>query len=103
RRGLATALRSGRGEPVTTPQHPTARPFDTRPLTEPVDRAAVKEFARQLRASGALSSRFSSTLMIVFVVAFVVIFLVVGGVISSVTLAIAASGGVLGYTPLLML
>jgi len=34
---------------MTTPAAPTQYPFDTRPLTEPVDRAAVKQFTKEMR------------------------------------------------------
>lgn len=73
-------------------------PFDVRPLVDPVDRIAVREYARRLRASGAVGSPFGSAatvvpvvIGVVFFVAFGSVFLtVVGSIVSS--LAAAASG-----------
>lgn len=80
--------------------------FDPRPLTEPVDKAAARTFARQLRASrpGAGAQRIIG---IVFLVVFAVLFVTIGGTVLFGFISAAASvGGVFGglftIVPLLM-
>jgi len=80
-------------------------PFDARPLTGPVDRAAVSQFARSLRESGRVPSGFSGATIVVVVIA-VVFFVVFGGVVVSVFTAIfsavasAGSGNVAMLLPM---
>ncbi len=82
----------------------TPIPFDARPLVEPVDRRAVAEFVRRLRASGRASSMFGSTATIVVVVLGVAFFLAFGSVFLTVIVSVfgslAAAGGSSG-APLL--
>ncbi|WP_338037095.1 hypothetical protein [Microbacterium lushaniae] len=66
--------------------------FDARPLTEPVDRAAVKEFARELRSQG----KAPAGMGVVAIVAFVVIGVFMLGVFGSIFTALGGlilSGG----------
>ncbi|NYE18521.1 hypothetical protein [Microbacterium immunditiarum] len=78
-------------------------PFDARPLTEPVDRAAVAQFARTLRQSGRVGSGFSGS-AIVLVVVVSVFFVMFGGVVVGVfttVFAALASAGDAGLAALL--
>ncbi len=54
--------------------------FDPRPLVEPVDRNAVREYARRLRESGAVRSMFGSSATVIATVIAVVFFLMFGSV-----------------------
>ncbi|HET6301463.1 hypothetical protein [Microbacterium sp.] len=82
-------------------------PFDARPLTEPVDRAAVSQFARSLRESGRVPSGFSGATIVVVVIAFV-FFVMFGGVVVSVftvvfsALASSEPGGIGTLLPMVL-
>ncbi|MFE1664664.1 hypothetical protein [Microbacterium sp. P02] len=71
--------------------------FDPRPLTEPIDRAAVREFVRAGRAEGRLPGAWSSATGILALVFFGVVVLVVGSffltIVGSVMSSMASSGG----------
>ncbi|WP_179561313.1 hypothetical protein [Microbacterium sp. AK009] len=85
----------------------TAYPFDASPLVQPVDRRAVRAFARRLRAEGRVPSMFGSPQAIIgFVVAGVVLVFVgtsVLGVFATVLFAFAQSNtpaaGLVGLIP----
>ena len=66
-------------------------PFDARPLVDPVDRSAVREHTRRLRASGAVPSPFGSAATVVSVVVAVVFFVVFGSVFFTVIGSIIGS------------
>lgn len=72
--------------------------FDPRPLTEPIDRNALREHTRRLRVSGAVPSMFGSAATVIPVVLGIAFFLVFGSVFLTVigsivgSLASAASG-----------
>ncbi len=80
-------------------------PFDARPLTEPVDRAAVSQFARTLRQSGRVGSGLSGS-AIVLVVVVLVFFVMFGGVVVGVfttvftALASAGDGSLAALVPM---
>lgn len=65
--------------------------FDPRPLLDPVDRNAVREYTRRLRASGAVGSMFGSAVTVIPVVIGVTFFLVFGSVFLTVIGSIIAS------------
>ncbi|WP_431797492.1 hypothetical protein [Microbacterium kunmingense] len=75
----------------------TAYPFDAAPLVQPVDRQAVGEYARRLRAEGRVASVFGSPQAIIGVVIAGVVFAVVGssvlGVFVSIIVSLAQSSG----------
>ncbi|WP_281652431.1 hypothetical protein [Microbacterium aurum] len=77
---------------------PASVPFDARPLTEPADRATVRAYVRQLRASGRAPAR--SVVGIVLAAVIGAVFLVMfGPVFSGIVgsfLALATSGGMPG-------
>lgn len=79
---------------------PAYAPFDARPLVDPVDRSALREHTRRLRASGAVPSMFGSAATVIPVVLGIAFFLVFGSVfltmIGSIvgSLVSAASGDV---------
>ena len=82
-------------------------PFDARPLTEPVDRAAVSQFARSLRESGRVPSGFSGATIVVVVIAFFFFVMfggVVVGVFTAVFSALASSepGGIATLLPMVL-
>ncbi|GAA3919654.1 hypothetical protein [Microbacterium invictum] len=65
---------------MTTPEPPPAAyPFDARPLTEPVDKAAARAYAQQLKNEG----RVTSTANWGGIVAIVIVFVVGFGMLSS--------------------
>jgi hypothetical protein len=77
-------------------------PFDPRPLTEPVDRAAAKGFVRQLRAAGSLPGNITSnTAVLVFASVFAVFFLFILGAILLATIGVIASMGAQGILSML--
>lgn len=65
--------------------------FDPRPLTEPVDRNAVREYTRRLRESGAVRSSFGSPAVVIAIVIGVVFFLMFGSVFVSIIGSIVSS------------
>jgi hypothetical protein len=69
---------------------PPAASFDPRPLIEPVDRTAARDFARRLRSEGRAPSLFAA-LTVVGVVVGAVVVLIVGGAFISVFVSILAS------------
>ncbi len=77
---------------------PASVPFDARPLTEPADRATVRAYVRQLRASGRAPQRnvvgivLAAVIGAVFLVMFGSVF---AGIVGSF-LALATSGGMPG-------
>jgi hypothetical protein len=71
----------------TDPAGRPAASFDSRPLTGPVDRNAVKEFARQLRAKGAGATG-TGLAVVVIVVVFVIVF---GSILITMTTSIIAA------------
>src|SRR5690606_35053971 len=73
------------GEPVTAPQ----MTFDPRPLTEPVDPAAVRAFAAELRSR---QSTGASAATIIGIVAAVVVGVVMVPALVSVVLALSSFG-----------
>ncbi|MEZ3160673.1 hypothetical protein AB1K54_09015 [Microbacterium sp. BWT-B31] len=74
----------------------SSMPFDARPLTEPVDRAAVTQFVSTLRAQGRVPSgiRDTSGLMIVLVVGMLV--MMGGGTLVTLITTVTATVGALG-------
>ncbi|GAA5145412.1 hypothetical protein GCM10025768_02610 [Microbacterium pseudoresistens] len=73
-----------------TASNGAAYPFDARPLTDPIDRAALADYARRSKASASASSGPSASAMlgyvvgaIMAVVAFVVAITVVGSLVAS--------------------
>ncbi|MEU1973188.1 hypothetical protein ABZ477_16150 [Microbacterium sp. NPDC019599] len=66
-------------------------PFDARPLVEPVDRAATREFARRLRAEGRIPSALGSPASVVAMVIVIVVFCAFGGVFVSLFLTFLAT------------
>lgn len=61
---------------MSTPQHPTPVSFDASALTEPVDQAAVRAFAQQMKAAGRARTMAPSTaigLIVVIIVVFVMV------------------------------
>ncbi|QIG38993.1 hypothetical protein G5T42_05395 [Microbacterium sp. 4R-513] len=72
-------------------------PFDARPLTEPVDRATVRNYAARLRAARPAGSGFGAASSIIAVVVVVFVVVVFGGafltMFVSIFASIAASGG----------
>lgn len=75
----------------------TVYPFDAGPLVQPVDRRAVREYARRLRAEGRVTSMFGSPQAIIgFVIAGVILLFVgtsVLGVFASLVFSLAQSNG----------
>ena len=75
-----------------------AVPFDVGPLVDPVDRAAVREHHRRLRASGAVPSPFGSAAAIIPVIIGIALFIGFGSMVLSIigsvlgSLAASASG-----------
>jgi hypothetical protein len=70
--------------------------FDPRPLTDPVDRAAAREFTRRLRAEGRLPASFGAASVIGLVLAGVIGVFVLGGFLTvflGMIGAIFANGG----------
>jgi hypothetical protein len=70
--------------------------FDARPLVDPVDRNAVREYARRLRASGAATSMFGSAATFVPIVIGVAFFVVFGSVFLTVIGSIISSLAAVG-------
>ncbi|WP_308492418.1 hypothetical protein [Microbacterium terrisoli] len=80
--------------------------FDPRPLTDPVDKAAARAFARQLRANGGGRSG-QQIIGIVMIVVIAVMFLSVGstvfvGFISAATSMGGGLGGLFAIVPIIM-
>ena len=71
-------------------------PFDPRPLTQPVDPHAVREYTRRLRASGALGSGFGQTSTVIGVVVGGVIILVFGSFFLTFAVSILSAIGSIG-------
>lgn len=65
--------------------------FDARPLVDPVDRGAVREYARRLRASGSATAMFGSAATVVPVIIGIAFFIVFGSVFLTVIGSIIAS------------
>ena len=82
-------------------------PFDPRPLVEPVDRTAVRDFAKALRASGQVSGFGSNAIAIVLFAVFGIVFLFVFGgvaltfVVSFASAAAQSGNGFIGLGALL--
>jgi hypothetical protein len=72
--------------------------FDARPLTEPVDRAAVREFARELRASGRAPGLFGGVdgVRIIPIAFAIVAAFVVLGVFGSILVSFAGMASEIG-------
>jgi hypothetical protein len=72
-------------EPTDGVSGPAASvPFDARPLVDPVDRNAVREYVRRLRASGAATSMFGSAATVVPIIIGIAFFVVFGSVFLTV-------------------
>ncbi|SFR87739.1 hypothetical protein SAMN04487846_0188 [Microbacterium sp. cf046] len=69
----------------------SAVPFDPRPLVEPVDRNAVREYTRRLRQSGAVGSVFSSGARTVAIIMGAAFFIVFGSVFITVAASILSA------------
>ncbi len=67
---------------MSAPQGPASFPFDARPLTAPVDRAAVTAFTQQLRAQGRIASSFSAGTAVALIVGGVVALFVLSTFVS---------------------
>lgn len=65
--------------------------FDARPLVDPVDRNAVREYARRLRASGTAASMFGSAATVVPIIIGIAFFVVFGSVFLTVVGSIISS------------
>lgn len=77
-------------------------PFDPRPLTEPIDRAAAKGFVRQLRAEGRIGrSIAANSTVIVFASVFVIFLLFMFSAILLATVGVIASMGAQGILSML--
>ncbi|WP_141933874.1 hypothetical protein [Microbacterium sp. SLBN-146] len=81
----------------------SATPFDARPLTEPVDRAAVQAFTRHLRANGMLGSTSAATVIGIVVGVFVGgVVLTMFGTFGAVVLSAIGSSGAPAWLLLLI-
>jgi len=79
-------------EPTDGVSGPAASvPFDARPLVDPVDRNAVREYVRRLRASGAATSMFGSAATVVPIIIGIAFFVVFGSVFLTVIGSIISS------------
>jgi len=87
-------------------------PFDARPLVEPVDRATVRGYVRELRSHGRAPSTATTARIVMAVVAAIVFALVFGstilgvvvGAASAASVAVAGQGfTVLAFAPVIML
>jgi hypothetical protein len=75
---------------MTNPTVGTPHPFDARPLVEPIDAAAARSFAQQLRRSGRVPGVFSGRTAIVAVIVGVFV-LAFGSVFVSMLVSIVAA------------
>ncbi|MFS0734434.1 hypothetical protein ABC304_00755 [Microbacterium sp. 1P10UB] len=71
-------------------------PFDTRALTDPVDKAELRAYTAQLKARGEAGTTFAQVLTVVVVVFVAVIFLTVFGSIATVAVSMFSRSGARG-------
>ncbi|MFJ6651799.1 hypothetical protein ACIQLJ_03270 [Microbacterium sp. NPDC091313] len=78
---------------------PTPVAFDAAPLTEPVDQAAARAFAKQVRASGRAPSMAGSTVLGIVVVSVVGLFMLsLFGTVFGTVITALANGGAGAFT-----
>lgn len=78
---------------MSTPLPPASIPFDARPLTEPVDAAAVHAHAQQMRASlGAHPAQTVVTAVVIVLIAITALFTIVPAIIGGIVLLVNTAG-----------